>query len=116
MLSENTLKAMRGALWLRAQSLGGIEKQNTQAAILMYEGTQMGLHLVDAMLRGDTIANLWSIEDVQGLATDDDGEPDGSISVDEARNVLKLADSEHDASIGINWEVLEYHLDYIRRK
>jgi hypothetical protein len=116
MLSENTLKAMRGALFMRAQSLGGIESQHTQDAILMYEGTHNALAFVDAMLRGDTIASLWSIEDVQGLATDDDGEPDGSISVDEARKVLKLADSEHDASIGINWEVLEYHLDYIRRK
>lgn len=95
-----------------------------QAEIL--EKLNRAIKLMDDIARGDTIESGWSVEDVFSLTADEDYEfnydADGKpiapsdITADEARNVLKLADSEHDASIGINWEVLEYHLDYIRRK
>lgn len=122
---------------MRAQSLGAIGDQKTQDAILLWEGTQTALHFVDSMLRGDTIASVWGTDDVQSLSNmcdiqngycekhgedvDEQGNcPDAdpeatAITDEEAREVLSLADSEHDATIGINWDVLQCHLDYIRR-
>jgi hypothetical protein len=89
---------MRGALFMRKSTLPAGD---------MLADTEQALALVDALLAGDTIASLWSVEDVQGLRDD------GTVDIDTARRVLKLAESEHDASIGINWETLGYWLDYV---
>lgn len=98
-----------------------------------------------AIAEGDTIASLWSIDDVQSLRPDcdvsqlskdgeDDGltwfhcdthnedtldenvceeAPDTLISDETARRVLEMADNEHDAEVGINWETLRVWLDYV---
>jgi hypothetical protein len=54
----------------------------------------------------DTIAITWSIEDVKEVASD--------LTDDECRQVLQLARSKHDATIGINWDVLEELADIVR--
>lgn len=104
MINENTLKAMRGALFIRRQSL----KDDDPATRANVDA----LALVDALLAGDTIASLWSLEDVYSLIDDDDDRD--AVTEDEAREVLRFADSEHDASVGINWDVLNHWLDYVR--
>lgn len=46
----------------------------------------------------DWLANWWSIEDVQGERPD--------LTDDQAREVLRLIDRQHDAEIGINWQFI----------
>lgn len=48
----------------------------------------------------------WHIDDVKSIAED--------LTVKQCRQVLALAKSEHDASIGINWEVLKVWADHVR--
>lgn len=112
MLDRETAKFISANLNVRRQVLtGGNEDVLTKL--------NRSIDLMDAIARGDTIASLWSIEDVQSLRTDDDGEvlaPDqGGVSDETAREVLRLADHNHDATIGINWDVLECHLDDVER-
>lgn len=56
----------------------------------------------------DEIAIKWHIEDVQGMEGYED------LKDDEARQVLYLAQRNHDATIGINWDVLEIWADQVR--
>ena len=35
------------------------------------------------------------------------------LTYEEAREVLRLADKNHDSNIGISWEVLEWWIDYV---
>jgi len=53
----------------------------------------------------DTIEISWHIDDVKELRPD--------LSDAQAREVLKRAKDQHDASIGINWEVLAFHADHL---
>lgn len=50
----------------------------------------------------NTINVVWSVEDVQEQAKDDDVK----ITEEEAREILHYIKKNHDASIGINWEVI----------
>lgn len=54
-------------------------------------------------IAGDSIALIWNIEDVVCVAEDNDYE----LTDDQARDVLSLLVSKHDATIGINWDVIE---------
>lgn len=64
------------------------------------------------MLDGNVVASVWTIADVKSLVDEDDErEP---VTDDEAREVLELADEQHDANYGINWDVLNSHLDFVR--
>ena len=72
-------------------------------------------------INGNTIAPSWNIEDVHetarqmssGLIEDPDESP---LTDDEAREILATADRRHDASIGINWDVLGTHIDEVLRE
>lgn len=55
----------------------------------------------------DFIAMEWHVEDVQGVAKDQFGK---TVSIEDARRVLQTVKKRFDANIGINWEVLEYHI------
>lgn len=112
MINEHTLKALGTALLAHKNANGQYENWPEENRLPFEQASE----LVQALKSGDTIASLWSVEDVYSLSTDEDGEPDNSITTEEAREVLRLADSEHDATIGINWDVLETHLDYVRSK
>lgn len=52
------------------------------------------------------IASYWTVDDVKCIAE--------SVTGEEAREVLANAKKYHDASIGINWDVLKTRLDMIR--
>jgi hypothetical protein len=49
------------------------------------------------------VAITWAIEDVQ------EERPD--LNDEQAMQVLKRCVDQHDATIGINWETIEYHAD-----
>jgi len=53
----------------------------------------------------DFICHVWKIEDVQHL--------DSTLTDDEARDVLSKVHESKDASVGINWDVLQVHIDYL---
>lgn len=54
------------------------------------------------------IAVLWSILDVQHEAKDRDLE----LTDKEAKDLLDDMSSNHDATIGINWDVINTYLDF----
>ena len=51
----------------------------------------------------------WEIEDVREEARRKGQE----LTLDESRETLRLAKKNHDASIGINWEVLSIWIDFV---
>lgn len=59
------------------------------------------------MLEGgnDTFAKIWHVDDVLSINSD--------LSRERARLVLTMAMDNHDANIGINWEVLTEYIDRV---
>lgn len=53
----------------------------------------------------DSITITWHIDDVKTVRPD--------LTDEQAREVLWHAKQYHDANVGINWEVLEAHANYI---
>ena len=53
----------------------------------------------------DTIEILWHIDDVKEIRPD--------LTDAEARDILRHAKDQHDAAIGITWDVLAVHADYL---
>ena len=53
----------------------------------------------------DQIAVSWHIDDVREVRPD--------LTDDQCREVLAQAKHRHDAEIGINWDVLDAHADYL---
>lgn len=60
----------------------------------------------------DTIAISWHIDDVRGRF---DHQYVGPLTDDECRDVLARCDKYHDATIGIDWDNIDYHLDDMLR-
>ena len=57
----------------------------------------------------NSISIGWEIEDVREEARRKGQE----LTLDESRETLRLAKKNHDASIGINWEVLSIWIDFV---
>jgi len=55
-------------------------------------------------LEDDEIAIVWSVADVLEVRPD--------LDEDQAYEVLQIAKDEHDANIGINWDVLSIHAEW----
>ena len=53
----------------------------------------------------NSIAVVWEIDDVKSIRPD--------LDDDKCMEVLGFADKKYDASIGICWETLEWHCDYL---
>lgn len=51
---------------------------------------------------------VWNIEDIKSL--------DDSLTDEECIEVLNLAKNDHDANIGINWDVLQFYIDHIKQR
>lgn len=60
---------------------------------------------ISMLSSSDWLASFWSIEDVKEVAPD--------LSDDECRDVLERVESNHDAEIGINWDVLRFHAEQV---
>jgi hypothetical protein len=65
-----------------------------------------GVNIMNTLL--DTIAITWGIEDVKEVAKD--------LTDTECRQVLRLVKNKHDATIGVNWDVLEAWADRVREE
>ena len=52
-------------------------------------------------LEDDEIAIVWSVADVLDISPD--------LTHDQALDVLHRVDRKHDATIGINWDVIDCH-------
>lgn len=65
----------------------------------------------DFLNSGDDDSNqitiTWHVDDVKHL--------DKTLRHDQCLRVLELADLNHDANIGINWEVLKILIDEVKR-
>lgn len=59
--------------------------------------------------RGAAIAIIWTVDDVLSLA---DGE-DITLRPSQAREVLARMSSQHDAEVGINWDVILEHIQEV---
>lgn len=103
LFTTSELKAIRGALFIRTQSLPEGNE--------LIEPSKSALRTVDAMLAGDVVASPWWIDDVKSLTEDYEGNDTTKVTDAEARAVLAAAVENHDASIGINWDVLQCLLD-----
>jgi hypothetical protein len=57
----------------------------------------------------DTITITWSKDDVIQRAKES---YDLTLTDDEAREILRQIVSSHDCNIGINWDVLDYHINF----
>ena len=55
-------------------------------------------------LEDDEIAIVWSVADVLEVRPD--------LTEDQAYEVLQLTKDKHDATIGINWDVLAVHAEW----
>ena len=56
----------------------------------------------------DTIELSWSFIDVQSL--------DDSLTDDQAREILQNVKEGQDAELGVNWDVIQCHIDEYKRK
>jgi hypothetical protein len=54
----------------------------------------------------DEITIVWGIDDVRSIAED--------LTDDQCREVLQMAKNNHDANVGINWEVLEQYVEEVK--
>jgi hypothetical protein len=59
--------------------------------------------LTDLLARSGWIASLWHADDVQNERPD--------LTFEQSMAVLERCMKEHDAEIGINWEVIRCHAD-----
>ena len=60
----------------------------------------------------DEIAICWTVDDI--LETYDAERHD--LTRDEAREVLRLCDSEHDCNVGINWDIIDHWIRHVLMK
>ena len=77
--------------------------------------------VVDCMKKSweDKIAVVWDVHDVKSttIAGDPDrGVEDSWMTDEEAREILQEMDHRHDASIGINWDVIEVYVDDLKHE
>jgi len=61
------------------------------------------------IIDGETIMSVWSLEDVQSQMEDDGL----LLSINQQKEVLSLVESEHDASVGINWDTISYWISEV---
>jgi len=54
----------------------------------------------------DEISISWHFTDIQSV--------DDSLTNDEARQVLQLIKKNHDATIGVNWDIIKAWIDYFK--
>lgn len=112
MLDKEMAKVIASHLRVRKATLEN--SKNTEVLLQL----DRAINLMDDIFRGDTIASLWSVEDVLSLTQDEDYDGDrvdtSDITLEQAREVLERTDRKHDATIGINWDVLQANLDFVQ--
>jgi hypothetical protein len=64
--------------------------------------------------RNDEIAIVWCIEDIRNVEENKEIPEEDRLTDVECRDVLSYLRNKHDATIGINWDVLEFWMDEVR--
>lgn len=96
---------------LKLWQVGNIKDEGSESAIrigkaAIEQATSAGvaiINLYDLLAERGQIASIWSIDDVLSIRPD--------LSPEQAWDVLQQAEGNHDANIGINWEVLRFHAE-----
>ena len=60
----------------------------------------------------EIVSIVWYVDDVIECSKQHKIE----ITQEQAEQVLRLCDSEHDAEIGINWDVIACHIQSVKKK
>lgn len=107
MLDKSLAEYIAGQLRVRRQAFENDKRPD------VLEKLDKAINVMDALGRGDAIASLWWIDDVYSLTEDWEGNTTVKITQAEARAVLANAEHNHNAEIGINWDVLREHLDMV---
>lgn len=64
---------------------------------------------LDDIAKGNVIADIWCIEDVEGRAEEQEIE----LTEDECRDVLSYMQQKSDANFGMNWDVMDCWIDRV---
>lgn len=64
----------------------------------------------DKAITENTAINGWSVQDIIDVIAQSGYEP---VTVEKAHEILQTVIRKMDASIGINWTVIEAHIDFI---
>lgn len=79
-------------------------KQEIVDFLSQEENFMLGREVADEILAAHGfVAFLWGVDDVREVANGKE------LTDDECMEVLDTVMSNHDASIGINWDVIRYH-------
>jgi hypothetical protein len=78
--------------------------------------SQLIEHLKNSYKPDDVVAySLWSVDDAKDLWSVDDAKDYHEVTTEQAEEALERMVRYHDCTIGMNWDVLGYHLDEVVR-
>ena len=63
-------------------------------------------HYAEMSVNPDFLLSVWHIDDVKESS-------DHDLTDAQCREVLRRVDRHHDANIGINWDVINFHADMV---
>jgi hypothetical protein len=64
----------------------------------------------------DWIASWWHISDVHTIANESGEDEADEITDEQAREVLRLMNKNHDSNVGINWETIDLWIDIVKNQ
>jgi hypothetical protein len=64
----------------------------------------------------DWMASWWHISDVHTIANESGEDEADEITDEQAREVLRLMNKNHDSNIGINWETIDVWIDIVKNQ
>lgn len=69
-----------------------------------------------ALKMKNQISINWHVEDVMDRDEEMCDENDSLLTLAQAQEVLRMMDKNHDANIGINWDVIDIWINEIKNK
>jgi hypothetical protein len=64
----------------------------------------------------DWMASWWHISDIHTIANESGEDEADEITDEQAREVLRLMNKNHDSNIGINWETIDVWIDIVKNQ
>ena len=64
----------------------------------------------------DWMASWWHISDVHTIANESGEDEADEITDEQAREVLRLMNKNHDSNVGINWETIDLWIDIVKNQ
>ena len=101
MFDKDTAQFIAGHLRVRCEAFA--RDRRTDVVLRL----ERAIATMDAFANGDSIASVWTTDDVQALDSDMEGDSRGlNITDAEAKAVLAQVADNFDAEYGINWDTL----------